>query len=150
MFDCLVDHIKDNHIFHSNSFNQQAPVIIQLSIALYQFGHFDNASLVEQVAQWAGCSAGFVVKCTQHIIIALTRLRDEAFRVTEAMKAAAKAWVAFASCLAWRNGWCMADSILVPLSEPGHHREAYYDHKDNYSLNVLVSTEDLCSSVLRL
>ena len=143
-FDHLVDRIKDDHIFHSNSFNQQAPVIVQLSIALYRFGHFGNASSVEQVAQWAGCSAGFVVKCTQHVIIALTRLCDEAFRVTEPMKAAAKAWVASASCLAWRNGWCMADGTLVPLSDkPGHHREAYYDHKGNYSLNVLVSTEDL-------
>jgi hypothetical protein len=109
-FDRLVDCIKDDHIFHSNSFNQQAPVIVQLSITLYRFGHFGNASSVEQVAQWAGCSAGFVVKCTQRVIIALTRLHDEAFRVTEPMKAAAKAWVASASCPANRS--CKKRCIL--------------------------------------
>jgi hypothetical protein len=142
-FDSLVDHIEHDPIFHSNSFNQQLPVTAQLAIVLYRFGHFGNASSVEQVAQWAGCSAGCVVKCTQRVIIALTGLRDEAFQVTEPMKAAAKAWVASASCREWRNGWCMADGTLVPLADkPGHHGEAYYDRKGHYSLNVLVGTND--------
>ena len=105
----LVNHIECDPIFHLNSFNQQLPVTTQLAIVLYWFGHFGNASSVEQVAQWAGCSAGCVVKCTQHVIIALTGLHDEAFQVTEPMKASAKVWVASASCLEWRNGWCMCN-----------------------------------------
>jgi hypothetical protein len=146
-FDALVDFIKEDPIFQSNSTKQQIPVQYQLAITLYRFGHFGNAASVESVAQWAGCSAGLVVMCTRRVIVAVTRLHDDAFTILPEHIADAKAFVAKESCYAWRNGWCMADGTLVPLSDkPGHHGEAYFDRKSNYSLNVLVSVMSCCCS----
>jgi hypothetical protein len=145
-FDALVDLIEDDPIFHSDNNNQQLPVRYQLAIALYRFGHFGNAASVESIAQWAGCSAGTVFSCTRRVMVAITGLHDDAFTILPEHIANAKAWVARESCYAWRNGWCMADGTLVPLSDkPGHHGEAYFDRKSNYSLNVLVSDHYSCS-----
>ena len=48
------------------------------------------------------------------------------------------------SCPAWCDGFCMVDGTLIPLFEkPGHHREAYFDQKSNYSMNFQVSTSAL-------
>jgi hypothetical protein len=137
-FDALVTKIEDDPIFHSNSYKQQLPVKFQLAITLYRFGHFGNAASVEGIAQWAGCSVGLVVSCTRRVIMALTRLHDEAFRILPTHIADAKAFVARV-CYAWRHGWCMADGTLIPLSDkPGYHGEAYFDCKSNYSLNIMV------------
>jgi len=86
-------------------------------------------------------SVGFVVKATRRVIIAFLALHDSVIcwpRLAE--KEEAKQRVEDNSCPAWRDGFCMVDGTLVPLAEkPGHHGEAYFDHKSNYSLNVQVS-----------
>lgn len=42
----------------------------------------------------------------------------------------------------------MVDGTLIPLFEkPGHHGEAYFDRKSNYSLNVQVCRTSLYISV---
>ncbi|KAJ7762085.1 hypothetical protein B0H16DRAFT_1312023, partial [Mycena metata] len=88
----------------------------------------------------AGVSVGFVVRCTQRIIVAFLSLHDSVIRwPTESEKEEAKAWVESVSCQEWRGGLCMVDGTLVPLFEkPGHHGEVYFDRKSNYSLNVQV------------
>ncbi|KAJ7467849.1 hypothetical protein B0H11DRAFT_1732547 [Mycena galericulata] len=141
-FDALVGKIEGHHIFANNSYCGQTPVHLQLAIALYRFGHDGNAASVEAIAQWAGVSAGLVVKSTHRIIIAFLALHDEViYWPTEAEKNEAKAWVEAASCEEWSGGYCMVDGTLVPLFEkPGHHGEAYFDRKSNYSLNVQVRT----------
>jgi hypothetical protein len=54
-------------------------------------------------------------------------------------KERAKEWVESVSCAEWHYKFCMVDGTLVPLSQkPGHHGEAYFDRKSNYSLNVQV------------
>ena len=112
----------------------------QLAIALVQFGHFGNASSVDSVAQWAGCSAGMVVNATCQIMEAFLTMHDEAIHYPSAAdKEAAKEWVEAASCMAWRDIWIFIDGTLIPLAEkPSFHGKAYFDRKSNYSLNVKV------------
>jgi hypothetical protein len=58
---------------------------------------------------------------------------------TDEDKERAKEWVESVSCAEWRDGFCMVDGTLVPLSQKlGHHGEAYFDRKSNYSSNVQV------------
>ncbi|KAJ6549916.1 hypothetical protein B0H19DRAFT_1264800 [Mycena capillaripes] len=56
--------IEDDPIFTNNSYCSQAPVEVQLAITLFRFGHDGNAASVDSMAQWAGVSAGLVVKST--------------------------------------------------------------------------------------
>lgn len=139
-FDELVSRIAGHPIFSNNSHHPQTPPYIQLAIVLFRFGHDGNAASVESIAQWAGVSAGLVVKCTQRVIVAFLSLHDSVIRwPTEAEKDEAKAWVESASCEDWAGGFCMVDGTLVPLFEkPGHHGEVYFDRKSNYSLNIQV------------
>ncbi|KAJ7124708.1 hypothetical protein C8R46DRAFT_828519, partial [Mycena filopes] len=141
-FDELVLRVETHSIFLNNSPKRQTPPSIQLAIVLFRFGHDGNAASVESIAQWAGASAGLVVKCTQRVIIAFLSLHDSVIRQpTEIEKEAAKAWVESASCFEWRNGFLMVDGYTIdgtpfPLFEkPGYHGEVYFDRKSNYSLN---------------
>lgn len=140
-FDELVERIKDHPEFSNQSTAEQYPVEIQLAIALYRFGHDGNAASVEGIAQWAGVSAGMVVKSTYRVIIAFLALHDSVIHwPSDQEKEDAKAWVREASCDDWGGGYCMADGTLVPLFEkPGYHGEVYFDRKSNYSLNIQVS-----------
>jgi len=140
-FDELVGYIQDHPIFQNRSNCPQYPIEIQLAIALFRFGHDGNAASVEAIAQWAGVSVGLVVKATRRVIVAFLALHDSVVCwPPPAEKEEAKQWVEDNSCPAWRDGFCMVDGTLVPLAEkPGHHGEAYFDRKSNYSLNVQVS-----------
>jgi hypothetical protein len=139
-FDAILDKISWHPIFLNSSTQEQMPIAEQLAIALFRFGHFGNAASVESVAQWAGCSAGMVVNATRRVIQAILMFHDEFVHwPSSEEKEAAKEWVEAASCAAWRDGWVFVDGTLVPLSDkPGHHGEAYFDRKSNYSLNVQV------------
>lgn len=139
-FDAIFNKIDWHPVFLNGSTQEQMPVAEQLAITLFRFGHFGNAASVECVAQWAGCSAGMVVSATRRVIQAILTFHDEFVHwPSSEEKEAAKEWVEAAACAAWRDGWVFVDGTLVPLSDkPGHHGEAYFDRKSNYSLNVQV------------
>ena len=139
-FDALVSLIEDHEVFQNESRNNQAPVEEQLAIALRRFGHFGSAASNEEIAQWAGYSAGFVTLCTRRIITVFNSLHDLAIQwPTAAEKRAASDWVESRSCHAWRRGYAMVDGTLVPLfAKPGHFGTQFFDRKSNYSLNVQV------------
>jgi hypothetical protein len=133
--------LSSHRVFHPREgVVQQLPVRYQLAIALFRFGHEGSACGVEQVAQWAGVSAGMVDKATRRVMIAVLSFHDEAIRwVMPEEKEEAKAWVENRSCRAWRGGYCMVDGTLVPLFQKPHHfGEGYFNRKSNYSLNVQV------------
>lgn len=139
-FDQLLASIKNHHIFVSNGNNDQLPVEAQLAITLYRFGHFGNAASVDSIAQWAGVSAGLVVKSTRRVMVTFSSMHDKVMRwATAAEKQEAKSWVESMSCRGWRDGYAMVDGTLIPLADkPGFHGEAYFDRKSNYSLNLQV------------
>jgi hypothetical protein len=95
---------------------------------------------VSAVAQWAGVSSGAVVKCTWRVMVTFLVLHDIAVHCPmDEDKEGAKKWVESVLCAEWCDGFCMVDSTLALLSQKlGHHREAYFNRKSNYSLNVQV------------
>ena len=139
-FDSLLKKIENDPIFYNNAYTSQIPVHEQLAITLFRLGHDGNAASVIAVAQWGGVSSGAVVKCTRRVMVAFLALHDTVIHwPTEEEKERAKEWVESVSCTEWRGGFCMVDGTLVPLSQkPGHHGEAYFDRKSNYSLNIQV------------
>ena len=139
-FDFLLGLIINDPVFISQSNVPQLPVEQQLAITLYRFGHYGSAASVEAIAQWAGCSAGVVVKCTRRVIIAFLPLHNRAIRwPTASEKAEASDWVESVTCRAWRPGFAMVDGTLIPLhAKPGHYGEQFFDRKSNYSLNLQV------------
>jgi hypothetical protein len=44
--------MKDDPVFHNNSNNPQMSVAEQVAIALYHFGHYENATSQMKVALW--------------------------------------------------------------------------------------------------
>ncbi len=133
-------YIENHFVFISEGSASQLPIVHQLAIALFHFGHFRNAASVESIGQWAGVSAGMVVNATWRVMIAFLSLHDDIICWPSAReKEAAKKWVEAASCAAWRDGWVFVDRTLVPLAEkPAYYGEAYFNRKSNYSLNVQV------------
>ncbi|KAH9966223.1 hypothetical protein BJV74DRAFT_890119 [Russula compacta] len=126
-FNDLVEAIKDDEIFHNNSNNPQMPIEQQLAIALYCFGHYENAASTMKVALWAGIGFGTVPL------------------VTNAAKATAKVWTEEASWPTWQDGWLMVDGTLVPLfMHPAFFGNTWFNCKSNYSMDIqLISTPDL-------
>jgi hypothetical protein len=139
-FDFLVTLIEDDPVFHNNSNVPQLPVSYQLAIVLFRFGHYGNASSAAKVAQWAGCSAGNMVKATRRIMSAFLPLHDRAVCwPTEDEKWEASNWVEDASCEVWHPGFAMVDGTLIPLhAKPGFYGAQFFDRKSQYSLNVQV------------
>jgi hypothetical protein len=137
-------------IFSNNSCHPQTPTYIQLAIALFRFGHHGNAASVESIAQWAGVSAGVIMKCTRRVIVAFLSMHDSVIQwPTKDEKDEAKAWVESVSCEDWAGGFCMVDGTLIPLFEkPRHHGEVYFDRKSNYSLNVQVCPYHVTSLIV--
>jgi hypothetical protein len=106
-FDKLLARIAEHPVFCNDTHNPQTPTDIQLAINLHLFGQDGNVASVEGIAQWAGVSAGLVVKCTRRVIVAFLRLHDSIIRwPTEDEKEAAKDWVESVSCEDWQGACC--------------------------------------------
>jgi hypothetical protein len=117
-FDALLTMIKNHPVFSNNSHSPQIPVCDQLAITLFRLGHDGNAASVSAVAQWAGVSSGAVVKCTWRVMVVFLALHDVAVHwPMDEEKERAKEWVESVSCAEWRDGFCMVDGTLVPLSQ---------------------------------
>lgn len=144
-FDALVEEISGDAVFLSHGITPQLPVEHQLAIALFRFGHFGNTAAVEAVAQFAGVSAGAVVKSTCRVMRAFLEMSNRVICwPTAEEKEGAKMDVEEISCAGWRDGFCMVDGTLIPLSDkPGFHGEVYFDRKSNYSFNLQVSCQKI-------
>jgi hypothetical protein len=132
-FDWLVLLISADPVFFNNSNQPQMAVEEQLAIALYWFGHNGNTASLQSVANWAGVGKDTVTLATRCVMTAILHpdFMGEAVRMPgEEEKEAAKEWVAAHSCEAWKGGWCLVDSTLIPLfSRPHWFDSSYYDRK---------------------
>lgn len=139
-FHALVKLIEDHPIFYNNSNVTQAPLKVQLAIFLNRAGHYGNAASPEDIAQWAGGSAGWVDKCTNRVMVALLSLHDTAIHLpTATEKETAKAWVQEQTCEEWRGGFLLVDGTKFPVFQrPGLHGDAWYDKNKDYSLDCQV------------
>ncbi|KIY45722.1 hypothetical protein FISHEDRAFT_76270 [Fistulina hepatica ATCC 64428] len=117
-FDDLIEAISDDSVFHNTSSNEQAPVVEQVTVALYRFRHYGNAASTRKVALQFGIGYGTVGLYTTHVLKATNteQFRNSCVQWSNAhAKERAKEWVESVSCPAWRDGWCMVDGTLVPL-----------------------------------
>lgn len=74
-FKAILHLIQDNPIFQSLSLSPQAPVEIQLKLALFKLGHDGSASgFVPGSNQW-GISEGHISNCMHRVIYSLFQLR---------------------------------------------------------------------------
>lgn len=152
-FDRLVQAIANDPVFENHTkLSCQAPIKVQLAVALYRFGHNGNAASLQSVANWAGIGKGTVELYTHRVMTALLRpeFMGESVRwPNDEEKEAAKRWVQLHSCKAWRNGWCFVDGTLIPLANrPYWYGESYFDRKCRYSLNVQVRYHCVPSDVM--
>ena len=144
IFDCIIDKIHQNIIFHSGSNNLQLPVSIQLAIFLNHAGHYRNVISPEDVAQWAGVSVGSVVNCTHCVMIALLSCHNKYIVVplvdTEDAELS-HTFVEERTCPGWLNGIFTTDGSTIPLfQKPGYYGETFYNRKSTYSLNCQACT----------
>lgn len=152
-FHALVERIEEHPIFYNNSNIAQAPPKVQLAIFLNRVGHYGNSASPEDIAQWAGGSAGWIDKCTNRVMVAILSLHDEAIHLpTAEEKEDAKAWVEGESCEEWRDGFLLVDGTKFPVFQrPGLHGDAWYDKNKDYSLDCQVCCHiDFSASCLYL
>ena len=69
IFDCIVNKICKDYIFHSRLNNLQLPVSIQLAIFLNHAGHYGNAISPEDVSQWAVLEINIVMSSLLFMLI---------------------------------------------------------------------------------
>ena len=137
-FDHILLLISDHAIFTNRSSKEQIPVGIQFAIFLNRVGHYGNAASVDDIAEWAGVSAGTVLNATKRCMIAIIELHHRALSLpTSDEKAASKSWCEWKVIPEWREGWLAVDGTTIPLfQKPGLHGEAWFDKSSNYSMNA--------------
>ncbi|EGN95055.1 hypothetical protein SERLA73DRAFT_61088, partial [Serpula lacrymans var. lacrymans S7.3] len=139
-FDAIMTLIENHPIFHNESNNPQYAVSLQLAIFLVRAGHYGNAVSCDDVAEWAGVSAGTVALLTKQVVVALISLHDMVMcKPTNEEKIKAKAYAGSKVCPSWQNGWLSVDGTTFLLfQKPSHFGEAWYDRSSNYSLNAQI------------
>ncbi|KIN98357.1 hypothetical protein M404DRAFT_157917 [Pisolithus tinctorius Marx 270] len=142
VFNRILDQISSHPIFHSSSENRQLLVAIQLATLLFHVGHYGNAALPEDVAQWAGVSVGSVINFTNRVMVTILDEHNTFVNIpphdSEDMERACT-FTESQTCPAWRNGVFAADGSSIPLFEkPQIFGESFYDRKSRYSLNCQV------------
>ena len=149
IFDDILDQISEHPVFQNQSNNRQLPVAIQLAVFLFRAGHYGNACTPEDVAQWAGVSAGMVINCTHRVMAAVLDQHDQFIYIPDVQSEDMREARMFAesrACRAWRNGVFAADGSAINLyARPGMFADAFYDRKSRFSLNCQVCVDDLIS-----
>lgn len=146
-FKGILELIQHNDVFQNNSNNPQMDVWIQLAIAMYRFRHYGNVATMDDIAEWAGVSAGTVYNCTLRVETAILDLHDHFIHPPDAaMKEASKEYCKTETCGEWEDGHSSGDGTTIDLNEkPGHYGEAYFDKSSSYSLNLQVSISHIAS-----
>ncbi|KAG2051261.1 hypothetical protein BDR06DRAFT_890135, partial [Suillus hirtellus] len=148
IFNDILDLISDHPIFQNNSHNSQLPISIQLTIFLNHIGHYGNAIMVEDVAQWAGISVGSVVNFTNHVMVVLLDQHDAfmSFPPPDSEDFQhAQEYAAKTVCPEWQNRILAVDGFTINVyQKPGVHGEVFFDRKSRYSLHYQVCFLSVC------
>ncbi|KIK12172.1 hypothetical protein PISMIDRAFT_121349, partial [Pisolithus microcarpus 441] len=148
VFSSIVCWIKNHPIFYDNLNNPQLPVEIQLAIFLNSAGHYGNAVMTEDAAEWVGVCVGMVYNCFWCIMIATLQHHDNCIHFDplegndQEEHEHVKQWVEDQMGIPeWQHGFlCIDGSPLNLFQKPGWHGEGFYDHKSHYSISSQVST----------
>ncbi|POW22213.1 hypothetical protein PSHT_01506 [Puccinia striiformis] len=138
-FYSLADALKDHHIFYNNSNNPQAPVEMQLLVALSHLGMYGNGGSPHVLAQYYNISPGSVENYTNRCILAII----ETLEKKHVYWPNAQQRATFTATLAGRTVFdrCIGfvDGAIFPLtSAPTKHKEDYWMRKMVYAVNSLI------------
>ncbi|KAI7938586.1 hypothetical protein MJO28_014165 [Puccinia striiformis f. sp. tritici] len=138
-FYSLADALKDHHIFYNNSNNPQAPVEMQLLVALSHLGMYGNGGSPHVLAQYYNISPGLVENYTNRCILAII----ETLEKKHVYWPNAQQRATFTATLAGRTVFdrCIGfvDGTIFPLtSAPTKHKEDYWMRKMVYAVNSLI------------
>ena len=128
-FSTVVDLIRSHECFSRSKTKKQAPVEVQLMLALKAFGFCGNAASLSQISRALGVGHGTVSLYTNRIVEALCSLRDEFVKwpnnlERRAMSTRIQIRYSFPDCLGFIDG------TLFPLAfKPKVHGEDYYTRK---------------------
>ncbi|POW07670.1 hypothetical protein PSTT_08111 [Puccinia striiformis] len=131
--------IYDHHIFYNNSNNPQAPVEMQLLVALSHLGMYGNGGSPHVLAQYYNISPGSVENYTNRCILAII----ETLEKKHVYWPNAQQRATFTATLAGRTVFdrCIGfvDGAIFPLtSAPTKHKEDYWMRKMVYAVNSLI------------
>ena len=143
-FKIIRDMIKDDEVFQNNSNVDQAPIEVQLLVALYRFGMNGNAASTGQIAQKFKISKGSTELYVDRVIVALNRLRNHTIQwpSAEERREIGKDIgdeYAFPQCVGF------VDGTTIDLAfKPSNDGEDYFSRKMRYSLAAMVVCDDEC------
>jgi len=119
----------------------QIRIDIQLSVALFRFGHYGNGSRVQFVAVLFDVSSGTVVRSTERVLKGRKRLAPSVIRWPNTERRAQQAeWAG--SSYGFNNCTGATDGTNFPLAyQPALHPWSYYDRKGRYSLTGVITRD---------
>ena len=121
VFAHILGKIQDRPAFGSNPNSPQLPVSIQLAVFLNAAGHYGNAAMLQDIAEWAGVSVGTVHNCFKRVMIAILSLHTDFIHFNLANpqdqenKEKAQAYVEEKTCAEWRRGFLTVDGTPFNL-----------------------------------
>ncbi|KAJ6639613.1 hypothetical protein Bhyg_12360 [Pseudolycoriella hygida] len=123
--------IKDNGVFRT-AHKGQTPVSIQLAIVLHRFETYGNGASVSSIVKLFGISDGSsITRKTRRVIQAIVDVEHWPSEKEKAKAIVPETANYLMQCVGW------VDGAKIKLDEAPHmDREAYFDGKKNYSLNV--------------
>jgi hypothetical protein len=140
-FYCVVGEIEQHAVFYSTSDLGQAPVWVQLAVALDRLGNYGNGVSLGRTQKLWGIGHGTCVLYTTRVLIALKSLASKYV-----------AWPDATGCRSisrrmGRTGFrgCVGfiDGTTIPLSQkPAVDGEYFFDRKQRYSVNAQVVCDD--------
>jgi hypothetical protein len=144
-FEHVLGHIVGASVFANRSSRQQAPVEMQLHLALYRFGCDGNGASIGKVARRFGVSEGTVINYTERVVEALYAIRgqhicwyrDDSKRRQVKQRIEKKS--GFPHCLGAVDG-----TDIVLAVRPELDGSAYFNRKARYALNAQIVVDDTC------
>ena len=122
----------------------QPSLDLQLAVTLFRVGHYGNACSVYAVSDLFAVPVGGVIKSTRRVVNALTGVAPQHIRWQNTQRRAGLSMYAaetfgFAGCIGATDG-----ATFLLAYQPALHPWAYYDRKQRYSLNGLITCDWDC------
>jgi hypothetical protein len=137
----ILGDIEGNPVFQNESNHPQAPVEVQLAVALWRLGRFGNAASMDDCAFMSGIGHGTVVAYTDRVITAILDLHQTYVRLlTDEERIRERDWVLRrVGCPEFAPGIYHYDGSNMGLwRKPGLNGDAYWGRHSCYELNVQV------------
>ncbi|EFP74159.1 uncharacterized protein PGTG_00115 [Puccinia graminis f. sp. tritici CRL 75-36-700-3] len=138
-FFSLADTIKNHPVFHNNSNKPQAPVEMQLIVALSNLGLYGNGGSPHVLGQYYNISPGSVENYTNCCMFAIIETLEKKHVYWPNTQQRANVTATLAGKTVFDGCIGFADGTIFPLaSAPTKHKEDYWMRKMVYAVNSLI------------